>query len=63
MESAQYLRDRAAQCLAIASLLSDPKAAAVLRTTASDYLARAQDIEAKEASSVPPIKSARRALS
>jgi hypothetical protein len=47
MRDAQHCRAQAELCLQIAGLLSDPEAAAGLRTRAAEYLTHAAELEAQ----------------
>jgi len=47
MRDAELCRTQAELCLEIAGLLSDPEAAAELRTRAAEYLACAVELEAQ----------------
>jgi hypothetical protein len=48
MENAVHLREQAELYLEIAAQITDAKAAAALRNTAAQFLARAQEIEPKK---------------
>ena len=51
---AHYWREQAALCVEIARQISDRRAAENMRATASEYFARAAELERPGAADVPP---------